>query len=124
VTVSLSDVAIAKAVYHVPVGTRCNVHTNSANSRKHYALISSPDNLFVAAPPSSIAPRSRFLPNDNLKIKFHTPTPPNYLPTNITTEIPLNMDPLDNMAGAPVPKNFDAENAQNNEDVRLDPATT
>lgn len=28
------------------------------------------------------------------------------------------MDPLDNMAGAPVPKNFDAENAQNNEDVR------
>jgi hypothetical protein len=29
------------------------------------------------------------------------------------------MDPLDNMAGAPVPKNFDAENAENNEDVRL-----
>ncbi|KAI5458229.1 polysaccharide biosynthesis-domain-containing protein [Mariannaea sp. PMI_226] len=27
------------------------------------------------------------------------------------------MDPLDNMAGAPVPKNFDAENAQNNEDI-------
>jgi hypothetical protein len=31
------------------------------------------------------------------------------------------MDPLDNMAGAPVPKNFDAENAQNNEDVRTLP---
>lgn len=29
------------------------------------------------------------------------------------------MDPLDNMAGAPVPKNFDAENAQNNEDVSI-----
>lgn len=29
------------------------------------------------------------------------------------------MDPLDSMSGAPVPKNFDAENAQNNEDVRL-----
>jgi hypothetical protein len=31
------------------------------------------------------------------------------------------MDPLDNMSGAPVPKNFDAENAQNNEDVRQTP---
>lgn len=29
------------------------------------------------------------------------------------------MDPLDNMAGAPVPKNFNAEDAENNEDVRL-----
>ena len=27
------------------------------------------------------------------------------------------MDPLDSMAGGPIPKNFDAENAENNEDV-------
>ncbi|KAK7416798.1 hypothetical protein QQX98_004991 [Neonectria punicea] len=27
------------------------------------------------------------------------------------------MDPLDTMSGGPVPKNFDAENAENNEDI-------
>ncbi|KAF7553938.1 hypothetical protein G7Z17_g3264 [Cylindrodendrum hubeiense] len=27
------------------------------------------------------------------------------------------MDPLDSMSGGPIPKNFDAENAENNEDI-------
>ena len=73
---------------------------------------------FCGCPSIIIAPRSRFLPNDNLKYSFHTTNQQITLPRARPTQNDT-MDPLESMSGGPVPKNFDAENAENNEDVSL-----